>query len=112
MQAYLWYSYSLFSSFTGRSTGLIPHTCGVLTNPNCEFEVNFVAMHTLATWWKSHSEGGQDGEKLNDIPGSFMITFYYILFIATLMLGWYLRIEVTHCFIQVAAYWPRAVRLQ
>uniref|UniRef100_A0A673BAR7 O-GlcNAcase n=1 Tax=Sphaeramia orbicularis TaxID=375764 RepID=A0A673BAR7_9TELE len=30
---------------------------GVLTNPNCEFESNFVAIHTLATWYKSNMNG-------------------------------------------------------
>nr|XP_018668583.1 protein O-GlcNAcase-like isoform X1 [Ciona intestinalis] len=39
--------------FKGRSTHLIQHIAGVMTNPNCEFEANYVAMHTLATWWKS-----------------------------------------------------------
>ena len=39
--------------FVGRSTELKPYLNGVLTNPNCEFESNFVALHTLSTWWKS-----------------------------------------------------------
>uniref|UniRef100_H2Z2S5 GH84 domain-containing protein n=1 Tax=Ciona savignyi TaxID=51511 RepID=H2Z2S5_CIOSA len=39
--------------FKGRSTHLIPHLGGVMTNPNCEFEANYIAMHSLATWWKS-----------------------------------------------------------
>lgn len=36
--------------FKNRPTELIPKLRGVLTNPNCEFEPNFVAIHTLATW--------------------------------------------------------------
>ncbi|XP_036392209.1 protein O-GlcNAcase-like isoform X1 [Megalops cyprinoides] len=43
--------------YKGRSTDLIPKLKGVLTNPNCEFEPNFVAIHTLATWCKSHVNG-------------------------------------------------------
>ncbi|KAJ8365274.1 hypothetical protein SKAU_G00141050 [Synaphobranchus kaupii] len=43
--------------YKGRSTDLIPRLRGVLTNPNCEFEPNFVAIHTLATWCKSHGNG-------------------------------------------------------
>ncbi|XP_067286968.1 protein O-GlcNAcase isoform X2 [Pseudorasbora parva] len=39
--------------FKNRPTELIPKLRGVLTNPNCEFEPNFVAIHTLATWCKS-----------------------------------------------------------
>ncbi len=43
--------------YKGRSTELIPRLKGVLTNPNCEFESNFVAIHTLATWYKSNMYG-------------------------------------------------------
>lgn len=41
--------------FKNRPTELIPKLRGVLTNPNCEFEPNFVAIHTLATWCKSNT---------------------------------------------------------
>ncbi|XP_023678322.2 protein O-GlcNAcase-like isoform X1 [Paramormyrops kingsleyae] len=44
--------------FKGRPTELIPHLQGVLTNPNCEFECNFIAIHTLATWYKSRTDDG------------------------------------------------------
>lgn len=40
-----------------RPTDLIPKLKGVLTNPNCEFYPNFVAVHTLATWCKAPAEG-------------------------------------------------------
>ncbi|XP_040217176.1 protein O-GlcNAcase [Rana temporaria] len=43
--------------YKGRSTELIPRLRGVLTNPNCEFESNYVAIHTLATWYKSNMNG-------------------------------------------------------
>ncbi|XP_043912195.1 protein O-GlcNAcase [Protopterus annectens] len=43
--------------YKGRSTELIPRLKGVLTNPNCEFEANFVAIHTLSTWYKSNMNG-------------------------------------------------------
>lgn len=39
--------------YDGRPTELVEHLRGVLTNPNCEFEANFVAMHTLAQWSKN-----------------------------------------------------------
>ncbi|XP_036442245.1 protein O-GlcNAcase [Colossoma macropomum] len=45
--------------FKNRPTELIPKLRGVLTNPNCEFEPNFVAVHTLGTWCKS-STGQKD----------------------------------------------------
>uniref|UniRef100_A0A1A7Y9D0 protein O-GlcNAcase n=1 Tax=Iconisemion striatum TaxID=60296 RepID=A0A1A7Y9D0_9TELE len=41
-----------------RPTELIPKLRGVLTNPNCEFYPNFVAIHTLATWCKASPTGG------------------------------------------------------
>ncbi|XP_076001459.1 protein O-GlcNAcase [Genypterus blacodes] len=44
--------------YKDRPTELIPKLKGVLTNPNCEFYPNFVAIHTLATWCKSNTDGG------------------------------------------------------
>ena len=54
----------------------------MLTNPNCEFEVNFVAMHSLATWWKSfptatsstidQSENSHcEGDSTETVPSKF-----------------------------------------
>lgn len=49
--------------FKDRPTELIPKLRGVLTNPNCEFYLNFVAIHTLATWCKSSTlQGTRDVE--------------------------------------------------
>jgi protein O-GlcNAcase/histone acetyltransferase len=42
--------------YSGRSTDLIPHLRGVLTNPNCEYEPNFIPIHTLAQWSKCNSD--------------------------------------------------------
>ena len=42
--------------YEGRPPELVSHLRGVLTNPNCEFEANFVAMHTLAQWSKDRVE--------------------------------------------------------
>ncbi|XP_072026542.1 protein O-GlcNAcase-like isoform X2 [Amphiura filiformis] len=39
--------------YKGRSTTLFPYLNGIFTNPNCEFEVNFIAFHTLAGWAKA-----------------------------------------------------------
>ena len=36
--------------FDGRPTELYQHLNGILTNPNCEYEINFVALHTIAQW--------------------------------------------------------------
>uniref|UniRef100_UPI0037E95183 protein O-GlcNAcase n=1 Tax=Semicossyphus pulcher TaxID=241346 RepID=UPI0037E95183 len=49
----------LLGPFKDRPSELISKLRGVLTNPNCEFYPNFVAIHTLATWCKATAEGGQ-----------------------------------------------------
>ncbi|XP_062297566.1 protein O-GlcNAcase isoform X1 [Scomber scombrus] len=52
--------------FKDRPTELIPKLRGVLTNPNCEFHPNFVAIHTLATWCKASADGGQKDVEMGD----------------------------------------------
>lgn len=42
--------------YSGRSPELIPLLRGVLTNPNCEFHANSIAIHTLAHWSKCNSD--------------------------------------------------------
>ncbi|XP_006925912.1 protein O-GlcNAcase [Pteropus alecto] len=56
--------------YKGRSTELIPRLKGVLTNPNCEFEANFVAIHTLATWYKSNMNGVRKDVVMTDSEDS------------------------------------------
>ncbi|KAK8385333.1 hypothetical protein O3P69_012275 [Scylla paramamosain] len=41
--------------YCGRSPDLIPLLRGVVTNPNCEYGPNFIAIHTLAQWSLSSS---------------------------------------------------------
>lgn len=43
--------------FDGRSPEVIPYLRGLLTNPNCEFEANYVALHTLGQWSVSNNDG-------------------------------------------------------
>lgn len=42
--------------YSGRSPEIIPLLRGVLTNPNCEFHANSIAIHTLAHWSKCSSD--------------------------------------------------------
>ena len=42
--------------YSGRSPEHIPILRGVLTNPNCEFHANAIAIHTLAHWSKCSSD--------------------------------------------------------
>ncbi|XP_076162213.1 O-GlcNAcase isoform X2 [Ptiloglossa arizonensis] len=46
--------------YSGRSPDLIPKLRGVLTNPNCEYGANFIAIHTLAQWSKCNVDGKRD----------------------------------------------------
>lgn len=39
--------------YVGRSTEIIPYLRGVLTNPNNEFEANYIPLHTLGQWSRS-----------------------------------------------------------
>ncbi|CAM1154384.1 MGEA5 (predicted) [Pycnogonum litorale] len=52
--------------YSGRSPDLIPLLKGVLTNPNCEYESNFIAFHTLAQWSKSSVDGKRNLSSVND----------------------------------------------
>ena len=48
--------------YTGRPSNLIPRVKGVLTNPNCEYGPNFVAIHTLAQWSRCSSDAPSTGK--------------------------------------------------
>lgn len=39
--------------FAGRSSNLSSRLAGMLINPNCEFELNFIPIHTLGQWFES-----------------------------------------------------------
>lgn len=46
--------------YSGRSPDLIPKLRGVLTNPNCEYGANFIAIHTLAQWSRCNVDAQRD----------------------------------------------------
>ncbi|XP_050437432.1 protein O-GlcNAcase [Adelges cooleyi] len=52
--------------YLGRSPDLISQLRGVLTNPNCEYGANFIAINTLAQWSKCNSDPSntQDNESM------------------------------------------------
>ncbi|NXU49601.1 OGA GlcNAcase, partial [Turnix velox] len=39
--------------YTGRAPGLMPKLRGLLLNPNCELQANFIPIHTLGSWFQS-----------------------------------------------------------
>lgn len=45
--------------YSDRSTQLIPHLSGVFTNPNCEYEANFIPIHTLGQWSKCTKDASE-----------------------------------------------------
>lgn len=78
--------------YSGRSPELIPLLRGVLTNPNCEFHANSIAIHTLAHWSKCSSDTkihnsisadikleteGEDGAYAEDAPVCLSKTVYH-----------------------------------
>uniref|UniRef100_A0A8B9FCC6 GH84 domain-containing protein n=1 Tax=Amazona collaria TaxID=241587 RepID=A0A8B9FCC6_9PSIT len=39
--------------YTGRAPGLMARLRGLLLNPNCELQANFIPIHTLGSWFRS-----------------------------------------------------------
>ncbi|NXJ84130.1 OGA GlcNAcase, partial [Trogon melanurus] len=39
--------------YTGRAPGLMLRLHGLLLNPNCELQANFIPIHTLGSWFRS-----------------------------------------------------------
>ena len=50
--------------YSGRPAELMPRLKGVLTNPNCEFEANYIDMHTLMQWVQSNGTGPAQDNRL------------------------------------------------
>lgn len=42
--------------FKGREPQLKSHLRGLLLNPNCEFEANYIPLHTLGSWYRAGKE--------------------------------------------------------
>jgi len=54
-------------AYCGRRVDLYPLLSGILTNPNCEFEANFVPIHTLGTWCRmAAATASRDSEESTD----------------------------------------------
>ncbi|XP_035639891.1 protein O-GlcNAcase isoform X1 [Oncorhynchus keta] len=48
--------------FKGRYPQLATQLRGLLLNPNCEFEANYIPLHTLGTWYRTGREEKKDDE--------------------------------------------------
>ncbi|XP_043548266.1 protein O-GlcNAcase isoform X3 [Chiloscyllium plagiosum] len=51
--------------YKGRASSLVSKLHGMLLNPNCELEANYLPIHTLATWYRCglRATRSDDGEK-------------------------------------------------
>lgn len=65
--------------YSGRSPDLIPKLRGVLTNPNCEYGANFVAIHTLAQWSRCNVDGKRDLSLSKILAVFYFIDFFCLL---------------------------------
>ena len=54
--------------YSHRAPELIPLLGGVLTNPNCEYHANTIAIHTLASWSKCKTDTKVSSEFVLEIP--------------------------------------------
>ncbi|XP_054457734.1 protein O-GlcNAcase [Anoplopoma fimbria] len=48
--------------FKGRELQLRSHLRGLLLNPNCEFEANYIPLHSLGSWYRAGKEERKDEE--------------------------------------------------
>lgn len=59
--------------FKGRDPQIRSHLRGLLLNPNCEFEANYIPLHTLGSWYRTGNEDlkgerMKEGTKAEDVP--------------------------------------------
>ncbi|CAN9509452.1 unnamed protein product [Ophioblennius macclurei] len=54
--------------FKGREPRLRSHLRGLLLNPNCEFEANYVPLHTLGAWFRAGKEREVKDEECEYCP--------------------------------------------
>ncbi|UYV78632.1 K02A2.6-like, partial [Cordylochernes scorpioides] len=59
--------------YSGRSTDLRRHLRGVLTNPNCEYEMNFIPIHTFSQWNRCSADGTADHSRLPALSPQFKL---------------------------------------
>ena len=58
--------------YKGRSSELHSYVSGILTNPNCEYEANYIALHTLAQW-SNCTHGDNNEESKDEVTGQLTL---------------------------------------
>uniref|UniRef100_H2T2U0 protein O-GlcNAcase n=1 Tax=Takifugu rubripes TaxID=31033 RepID=H2T2U0_TAKRU len=53
--------------FKGREPQLRGHLSGLLLNPNCEFEANYIPLHSLGSWFRTGNDENKGEGKGNDM---------------------------------------------
>ena len=53
---------------------------GVMTNPNCEYGANFIAIHTLAKWSKCRVDGTLPTASSDTVSCKIFLFCLYVLF--------------------------------
>lgn len=59
--------------YSGRPSTLLTKLKGVLTNPNCEYGANFVAIHTVAQWSKCSVDTALDNQSNDAISADIKL---------------------------------------
>ena len=57
---------SCLGPFTGRSSNLSSRLSGMLINPNCESDLNFIPFHTLGQWFHSLTINNNEDQIVDD----------------------------------------------
>ena len=59
--------------YSGRSTELLSNLRGVLTNPNCEYEANFIPLHTMSQWSKCNFDAKSEAVISPDVSADIRL---------------------------------------
>ncbi|XP_009892086.1 PREDICTED: bifunctional protein NCOAT-like [Charadrius vociferus] len=57
--------------YTGRAPGLMARLHGLLLNPNCELQANFIPIHTLGSWFQRMETAAAPGDSQSPQEGSY-----------------------------------------
>lgn len=64
--------------FKGREPQLRSHLSGLLLNPNCEFEANYIPLHSLGSWFRTgndESKGERKGSQVYQVLFLWLFPF-------------------------------------
>lgn len=59
--------------YSGRPSALLTKLKGVLTNPNCEYNANFVAIHSVALWSKCSPDSSPESQSNDAISADIKL---------------------------------------